>query len=343
VIAPLAKLLDWLAIQLVWGFRVKSLLKLQSPTPSPKLEEALQCLKGPDFIPVESPPARLEFNPARSGLHFRFPTPRPGEFAENNVVYGRLYRCTEDWQKRPVIILLHGAGGDPDYHFEFPLMARHCNRVGFNAATLMSPFQFQRRPRQLEKRLNWPDYLLMAEIDYAQAVAEIRALAGWLLAEGCPAVALWGNSYGGALAGLTACSDARLSAVVLAAPGLDMNVFLSAAKHIVWPHLRKELQRQQPACEALNRTALNLTTLRPCIPKENILLIEAIHDLFVDRKSMEALWHAWGQPDIWRLPHSHAGKSLVPGLTGRVLRWLSSRLNAPAARTGQTIVLPHQG
>ena len=340
MIAPLAKLPDWLAIQFVWGRRVKSLLKLHKHPPNPKLEEALQFLKGPDFIPVESAPARLEFNPDESGLHFRFPTPRPGYFAENNVVYGRLYRCAERWQKRPVIILLHGAGGDPDFHFEFPLIARRCNRAGFNAATLMSPFQFQRRPRQLEGRLNWPDYRLMAEIDYAQAVAEIRALTGWLLEEGCPAVALWGNSYGGALAGLTACYDARLSAVVLVAPGLDMNVFLSAAKQIVWPGLREELLRQQPACEALNLTALNLTTTRPRIPKENILLIEAIYDLFVDRKSMEALWHAWGQPDIWRLPHSHASKILSPGLTGRILRWLAPLLNAPAARAGQTMISP---
>lgn len=214
-------------------------------------------------------------------------------------------------------------------------MARHCNRVGFNAATLMSPFQFQRRPRQLEKKLNWPDYLLMAEIDYAQAVAEIRALTGWLLAQGCPAVALWGNSYGGALAGLTACRDARLSAAVLVAPGLDMNVFLSAAKQIIWPDLRDELLRQHSACEALNLTALNLTNLRPRIPKENILLIEAVHDLFVDRQSMEALWHAWEQPDIWRLPHGHASKILSPFMTGRVLRWLSSRLDAPAVRNNE--------
>ncbi len=150
MIAPLAKLPDWLAIQIVWGIRVKSLLKLG---PNPRLEEALKFLKGPNFIPAESPPARVEFT---DPLRFRFPTPRPGEFVENNIVYGRLYRCAERWQKRPVIILLHGAGGDPDYHFEFPLMARHCNRAGFNAATLMAPFQFQRRPRHLT-RLNWPD------------------------------------------------------------------------------------------------------------------------------------------------------------------------------------------
>jgi dienelactone hydrolase len=336
MIAPLAKLLDWMAIQLVWGRRVKSLLKQHDPSATTKLEEALQFLKGPGFIPVESPPARLEFTDARN---FRFPTPRPGEFAENNVVYGRLYRCTEHWQKRPVIILLHGAGG-ADYHLEFPRMARHSNRAGFNAAMLIAPFLFQRWPRQ-PARLSWPNYLLTAQISYSQAITEIRALTGWLLAEGCPAVALWGNSYGGALAGLTACHDTRLSAAVLAAPGLDMNVFLSAARQIVWPGLREELLKEQPAREALNRTALNLTNTRPCIPKENILLIEAIHDLFVDRKSMESLWHAWEQPDIWRLPHSHASRILSLGLTDRVLRWLAPRLNAPAVRKEQTTVLPH--
>lgn len=325
MIAPLAKTLDWLAIQLVWGRRVKSLLKQRDHHHNPKLEEALQFLKGPEFISVESPAAQLEFSGTRD---FRFPTPRPGQFVENNIVHGRFYRCAACWQEQPVVILLHGAGGDPDYHFKFPLMARHCNRAGFNAAMLMAPFQFQRRPRQLAK-LSWPNYLVMAEMEYAQAVAEIRALAGWLLAEGCPAVALWGNSHGGALAGLTACYDTRLSAVVLVAPGLDMNVSLSAGKQTVWSGVRAELLRQQPEREALNRTALNLTTLRPCIPRENVLLIEAIHDLFVDGKSMEALWHAWGQPDIWRLPHSHASKSLSPGLTGRVLRWLAPHLKRP--------------
>jgi hypothetical protein len=49
MIAPLAKLIDWSASQVVWGIRVKSLLKLGR---NPRLEEALQFLKGPNFIPV---------------------------------------------------------------------------------------------------------------------------------------------------------------------------------------------------------------------------------------------------------------------------------------------------
>src|SRR3989442_15846420 len=38
---------------------------------------------------------------------------------------------------------------------------------------------------------------------FAQAVDEIRALTEWLLKEGCPAVALWGISYGGRCSGVS--------------------------------------------------------------------------------------------------------------------------------------------
>ena len=151
MIAPLAKLLDWLAIQLVWGRRARSFLKLGA---NPRLEEAIQFLKSPDFIPAQSAPAQLEFD--QSGRHFRFPTPRPGRFAENNTVYGG----------------------------------------------------------------------------------------------------------------------------------------------------------------------------SPVIPKENILLIEGIYDLFGDPQPIEELWQKWEQPEIWRLPHGHISALFVPGLTGRVLRWLAPRLEA---------------
>src|ERR1017187_10419954 len=325
MIARLAKFIDWSTIQIVWGRRLGTLMKWRNDAADSRLEAAIQFLKGPDFIPAGSQPARLEFTSAQE---FRFPTPRPGEFAENNVAYGRLYRCPGQWRNRPAIILLHGGGGDPDYHCGFPRVARRCNRAGFNVATPMAPSQFQRRPRQIERIFNWPNWKITAEITFGQAVAEIRALTGWLLAEGCPAVALWGNSYGGQLAGIIASRDARLRAAVLTAPGVNLNVSLSVAKHMIWPRVRMELERQQADRQARNQTPLNLITLRPCIPRENILLIEAIHDLFVEREYVEELWQAWDRPEIDRLPHSHASKSLSFGLTGRVLRWLTPRLEA---------------
>jgi dienelactone hydrolase len=327
MIAPLAKFIDWSSIQVVT-------MRCRDDGRNLRLEEALQFLKGLDFIPAESQPARVEFN---GPLHFRFPTPRPCAFAENNVVYGRLYRCAERWQERPVIVLLHGQGGEPDYHFRFPLIARRCNRAGFNTATLVEPYHFQRAPPQFGA-FSIPNHLLWAQ-SLAQAVAEIRALAGWLLGEGCPAVALWGISLGGGLAGLAVCRDARLASVVLTVPAVRLN--LSIAERVIWRRIREAWQGQRAAWEALNLTALNLTSAQPAIPKDNILLIEAIHDLMAPKEAIEELWQVWGQPDIWRLPHGHVSWMGVPGFTNRVLRWLAPRLDAPAARTGQSLVLPH--
>jgi hypothetical protein len=131
-----------------------------------------------------------------------------------------------------------------------------------------------------------------------------------------------------------------VTAAVLAAPGVNMNVHGSVARRMLWPRVRAELEAQQPDREALNSTALNLTTIHPCIPKENILLIEAIHDLFVEQEFVEELWRAWDQPEIWRLPHSHASKGLIPGLANRILSWLSPRLNLQPRRQFASTALP---
>jgi len=217
----------------------------------------------------------------------------------------------------------------------FPWIAGRCNQTGFNALTLELPYHFQRRPRQ-PGALGGYDSLRLAERT-AQAIAEIRALTGWLLKEGCPAVALWGGSYGAWLAGLAVCHDARFAAVVMAVPGVRSN--RSRADLVLWPRVREAMRQREVALEELDQTALNLTTKRPAIPKENILLIEAVYDLLAPPAPIEELWRQWRQPDIWRLPHGHFSFSLIgaPGLmASRVLKWLAPRLDASALRRTTT-------
>src|SRR5207247_10197983 len=96
------------------------------------------------------------------------------------------------------------------------LFARHGNRAAFKVATLVQPYPFQRCARQ-RAAFDSGDCLFWAE-RAAQAIAEIRALTGWLLGEGCPAGGVWGSSMGAAFAGMTVCRDARLAAVVMASP-----------------------------------------------------------------------------------------------------------------------------
>ena len=321
--APLAKLMDWLALQLT------SLHMPPFSGKDPGLEEALRLLREPGFIPAESQPAQLEFDDL---LHFRFPTPRPSASPENNIVYGRLYRCAERWQERPAIVLLHGWDSTLSHRFRFPWIAHRANRAGFNAATLELPYHFQRRPGQPSGQ-NCPYYVRLAEMR-AQAVAEVRALTGWLLEQGCPAVALWGGSYGGWLAGLTVCWDTRLAAVVMAVPGIGMK--RTSADRILRRRVRHAWRGQRAAREALDSTALNLLSARPLIPRRNILLVEAIHDVLAE--PTEELWRQWGQPEIWRFPHGHFSFSLVGApclLTSRVLRWLTPRLDNSTTRTQQ--------
>jgi len=285
-----------------------------------KLTEAIEFLNGPNFIPAESNPADLEF---KSKIHFKFPSPRPREFAENNVVHGRLYGRAKDWQKFPTLILLHGGGDFLGYRHGFPLTVPAIHRAGFNAATLAAPYHFQRQISGIGAF----DHLRVAEA-FGQGVAEIRALTGWLLNQSCPSIALFGISLGGWLAGLTATRDSRLKAIVLAAPGARRDYRATRGERVFWAPMGKALEKQKAARAALDKTPMNLTLSQPVIPKENILLIQGRYDLLVEAEQTEELWQKWKQPEIWRLPHGHVSWMLAPGLTRRVLCWLAPRLEA---------------
>jgi pimeloyl-ACP methyl ester carboxylesterase len=320
MIAPLAKFIDWYFLQ------VAAMLPCirKCARGDSKLAEAIAFLNGPNFIPAESSPADVEF---KSKMHFKFPSPRPCEYAENNLAHGRLYRRAKDWQKFPTIILLHGGGDFWSHRYGFPLKVPAIHRAGFNAATLEAPYHFQRRVRRIEAF----DHLRVAKA-FGQGVAEIRALTGWLLNQGCPSIALFGISLGGWLAGLTAMRDSRLKAIVLAVPGVRRDYRATRGERMLWTPMRKALDKQKAAREALDKTPMSLTLSQPVILKENILLIQGRYDLLVEAEQTEALWQKWRQPEIWRLPHGHISWMGVPGMTGRVLHWLSPRLNAPAVQ-----------
>jgi dienelactone hydrolase len=314
MIAPLAKFIDWSALQVA-----AMLPPIQKcARGNSKLTEAIEFLNGPKFIPAESKPAELEF---KSNIHFTFPSPRPCEFAENNVVHGRLYRRAKDWQKFPTVILLHGGGDFLNHRYRFPLMVSATHRAGFNSATLVAPYHFQRRALRIEAF----DHLRVAEA-FGQGIAEIRALTGWLLYQGCPSIALFGISLGGWYAGLTATRESRVKAIVLAVPGVRRDYRAARGEGVLWTTVRKALERQKAAREALDQTPMNLTLSQPFIPKENILLIQGRYDLLVEAEQTEELWQAWKQPEIWRLPHGHVSWMFMPGINSRVLDWLAPRL-----------------
>ena len=147
MIAPLAKFIDWYSLQV--AAILPSIRKCARG--DSQLTEAVEFLNGTNFIPAESKPAELGF---KSETHFTFPSPRPCEFAKNNVVHGRLFGRAKDWQKFPTIILLHGGGDLLNHRYGFPLKVPAVHRAGFNAASdVLKHSIICVWPRRLRKRL----------------------------------------------------------------------------------------------------------------------------------------------------------------------------------------------
>ena len=111
MIAPLAKLIDWSALQMAY---VVAPLR-HAPRPKWKLEEALEFLNGPEFVSAASEPAQIEFDGPR---HFRFPTPRPSKVEENNILIVGTYdvfaagqpyeELWQKWQQPEIWRMPHG-------------------------------------------------------------------------------------------------------------------------------------------------------------------------------------------------------------------------------------------
>jgi dienelactone hydrolase len=288
-----------------------------------RLEEVQRLLQNPDFSPADMKPATVEFTGPAT---FRFASPRPSANAVNDVVHGRFYRCDDAWRQKPVILLLHGWNDSLNHRLFFPRHARRLNRLGISAATLQLPWQFDRRPPELGA---WGNFLCVDLLHTVQAtlqaMAEIRAFTDWLLAQSCPFVGLWGVSLGAWLGGLAICHDSRLGAAVLTVPAARLDRIIEETAFC--ETIRGALQNRR-----VDLRKLNLASNRPAIARENILLIEAEHDLFVAKDSVEELWRAWEKPEIWRFPQGHISVLWVPGLPDRAARWIAARAGRRAAK-----------
>jgi dienelactone hydrolase len=287
------------------------------------LDEAQCLLQSLDFSPAEMKPAAIEFaDPA----NFRFASPRPSAHAVNNVAQGRLYRCGERWQQKPVVLLLHGWNDVLDHHFFFPRHARQLNQMGISAATLQLPWQFDRRPRELGAWGNFLSVDVLHTVEATlQAMAEIRAFVNWLSEQSCPFVGLWGISMGAWLAGLTVCNDSRIGCAVLTVPVARLDRIIEETAFC--ETIRCALQDRR-----VDLHKLNPVSNRPVIAREKILLIEAEYDLFVPKETVEDLWRAWDKPEIWRYRHGHISVLCAPGLSNRVVRWVAAKAGERAAK-----------
>jgi pimeloyl-ACP methyl ester carboxylesterase len=302
-----------------WAIRAAA-AGLPRPTGAdPHVQEARRLLESPDFFAEDTPAAAMTFT---GGKNFQFPSPVVTASAENNLVTGRMSRCGRHWRTRSAVVMLHGWNDRWGYRYRFPWLARRFNRRGINSVMFELPYHFQRRPRTGAVRNFISEDLGRTMEATHQALAEINSMVNWLLFQGCPRVALAGYSLGAWLGGLAACYNPWLSCAVLITPVSRMDRMIDETAFC--EPIRQALKRQP-----MDLRRLNLTFHKPKLPRSHMLVVEAEHDKFVPADTCKELWQAWGNPEMWTLPHGHITILASSSLIRRTGKWITLRLKTP--------------
>lgn len=277
---------------------------------------AEELLQQPDLFSAAVEPARdVRF---KSAHDFQFTSPMDSPWHENRVVHGKFFRAGKDWEHKPGVVLLHGWNGELGYWRQFPYLAWRLNRRGVNAAMFELPYHAQRKPQGRDAIRNFISHDLRCMIEATQqAMADARALLGWLREQGSPSVGFWGVSLGAWLAGLLACHEPNSRFAVLMTPVTRMDRAI----------------RELAFCEAIRRSLgeasfnferLNLLSHQPVLRPEKILLVQSRYDLFAPSETVEELWRAWNQPQMWRLRHGHISVLMSLPVMERTVRWIAN-------------------
>jgi len=138
----------------------------------------------------------------------------------------------------------------------------------------------------------------------AQAVWDLRRLAGWLQAQGSPALGVAGFDLGGYTAALFASLAPNLASASLLAPVVSLEAF-------AW-RLLPPAQRAEARAAGLTDHWLSAAwarhaplRLRPRVSHEARLVVGGLADRIVPPHQLLALWEHWGRPAHHWFPGSH--------------------------------------
>jgi dienelactone hydrolase len=298
---------------------------LPSPDGQPHADEAAAFLKREDFFAPQVAPAALKFTGKNS---FEFPSPVRSDSAANDLVRGHCEFAAGDWEQRPSVIMLHGWNASLQYQWQFPYWSQLLARAGVNAFRFELPHHMSRTPIEPGVIRNFlSGNLLHVMRTTHQALADIRALALWLRAQGSPAIGLWGISLGAWLSGLAAAHQSEIDAATLIVPVVRMDRAL------------KELAFFEPiraSLIGLERPFESLNLVAHAAPRAKTLIAASQLDLFAPTETIDELERAW-HCETWRLNHGHLSLLLSSRVIRRLVRWMAASLDSVPAASGARV------
>lgn len=296
--------LDWIALYLMER-------RIKTVSSAPHANEILPVISSRNELEAHYSPPGEEISPAftrsrrKKGIEesdFSFSSPLPSGIAENDTVRGRFYSAGSG-RNRPTVIFLHG--WMMDYYLLYGQICAHLARRGIEAFLPELPYHHHRRP---PGTFSGQFFLLRDFRSTAdairQAVAETRALAGWVKNQNPKrSVGIMGMSLGGWVGGLTTVLEKRLDFSILTAPAAEPAIMLKGSR--LGASIRKGRNWDD---RKLFEDFCRMTSpgnYSPAIDGNRILLTENIHDRFIPAGSVERLHRAWEGSRIIRHRHGH--------------------------------------
>jgi dienelactone hydrolase len=254
----------------------------------------------PDFAPPELPD--------HGRLHF--PSPYPGDYAENNTAAFDFFPCADGWTA-PTMLLAHGLMSVSD--FGYRLWARRLNARGWNAVFIHLPFHYSRRlPGHFHGEFSVGGELMRSALGVRQSVVECRIVLRQLQKKGGRLFGAWGTSYGGWIMALLGCFEPLLQRLILVEPILDIDaaIWRSPSSVSIRAALRKAgLGPEQT--EGSMRLACPAKQ-KPLIDPKHILMLAGQYDKIAPPEEIEQLARLWGGTHFACFPQGHVGYTLMP-------------------------------
>jgi pimeloyl-ACP methyl ester carboxylesterase len=275
-------------------------------------------LRGGEHLELTFPSAYRTFD-----LHYQ---PRFQRFEANrvNVVRAWLHRDPG----HPAVICIHPWCSGYLALEERIFGARALYRMGLDVALFTMPFHGRRTPRQARfpGQLFPSRNLRRTNEAFGQAVADLRALMGWLRQRGSGQPGVLGISLGGYTSALLAGLQSELAfAVPIAAP--------CSMADVLWFHGRRSPGRRE--AEEVGFTledfrgvwAIHCPLSHPVrLPRERLLLVWLEGDHVVPRVHQLALWRHLGQPELLTAHGGHVLQTGHGAYMRRVRAWLRRRV-----------------
>ncbi|KEO82426.1 alpha/beta hydrolase [Tumebacillus flagellatus] len=320
----LAKTLDHLGITFLFSERSKVFhYKPSVGFPSDDFEAFYQAPEVPEvrMSPQMNRPDGYEFG------RFEFESPLLSTHPENDGARGEYYiRHDQKPAGRVNVVIVHGWRME---HLQrvHKMFTKTFQKAGYDLYFPTVPYHFDRAlPGSYSG-----EYLVTADLDHSlqslrQTTAEIRALIRWIKQARGGKVVVIGVSMGGYFSNMMALCEEEADYVISVMYG-------NSLVHAIWHtrigrHIRADLEQGGMTLPELE-DRLRMTEpsrWQPKVPKENILFLHGLYDVYIPPRDTNPLWEAWGRPDRVLYPCGHAGIVLYRRQMARdVLHWLQEK------------------